>query len=33
MHWQTFEKLQVRHDAMVNVALDGMARKLGILER
>lgn len=33
MHWQTFKKLSVRHDAMVNVALDGMARKLRILGR
>ncbi len=30
MHWQTFEKLRVQHNAMVNVALSGMVKKLGI---
>ena len=33
MHWQTFERLTKRHDAYVAVALEGMANRLGLLER
>jgi hypothetical protein len=33
MHWQTFEKLRTQHDAIVNVALQGIARKLRLFER
>jgi hypothetical protein len=29
MHWQTFEKLQSEHDALVSIALRGIAEKLG----
>lgn len=31
MHWRTFERLQAAHDADTNLALAGMAAKLGIL--
>lgn len=31
MHWQTFQRLQARHDDLVNQSLAGMAAKLGIL--
>ena len=31
MHWRTFERLQVKHDAYVNAALACMAVKLGLL--
>lgn len=31
MHWQTFDRLQARHDDLVNQSLAGMAAKLGIL--
>ena len=31
MHWRTFERLQASHDLHVNMALDGMAAKLGLL--
>lgn len=30
MHWRTFERLQVAHDAHTNQALAGMAAKLGL---
>ncbi len=30
MHWRTFERLQIKHDANVNAALGGMAAKLGL---
>lgn len=33
MHWRTFETLRVQHDTMVNVALEGFARKLRLFER
>ena len=33
MHWRTFERLRTRHDAMVSVALEGIARKLRLFER
>lgn len=33
MHWSTFQRLQVEHDAFVNVALAGIAAKLGIVGR
>lgn len=32
MHWRTFERLQGQHAAHVNVALAGMAAKLGLLQ-
>ncbi len=32
MHWCTFERLQIKHDANVNAALAGMAAKLGLLQ-
>ena len=31
MHWRTFERLQVAHDAHTNQALAGMAAKLGVM--
>lgn len=33
MHWRTFERLKARHDAFVNVSLDGMAKRFGIIEK
>jgi len=32
MHWNTFEKLTVQHDAFVQVSLAGMTAKLNLLE-
>jgi len=32
MHWSTYQRLSVQHDAFVDVALVGIARKLGILK-
>jgi hypothetical protein len=29
MHWRTFERLQARHDALVNETMPGMTAKLG----
>jgi hypothetical protein len=33
MHLQTFEKLRTEHDALVNIALHGIAEKLGLFKR
>ena len=33
MRWQTFEALRAQHDAMVNVALEGISRKFGLFDR
>jgi hypothetical protein len=30
MHWQTFQRLQARHNDLVNQSLAGMAAKLGL---
>ena len=30
MHWRTFERLEARHDALVNASLMGIAAKLGL---
>ena len=30
MHWRTFERLETRHDALVNQSLAGMRAKLGV---
>jgi hypothetical protein len=32
MHWSTYRRLKVRHDAFVDVALVGICRRLGILK-
>jgi hypothetical protein len=32
MHWKTFERLKAEHDALVEIALAGMARRLGLLQ-
>jgi hypothetical protein len=32
MHWRTFERLTVEHDAFVGVSLAGMAARLGLIE-
>jgi hypothetical protein len=32
MHWKTYRRLTARHDAYVDVALVGIARRLGILK-
>lgn len=31
MHWRTFWRLKARHDALVMVSVEGMARRLGIV--
>jgi len=33
MHWQTFWRLKAKHDALVQVSLHDVARKLGFLHR
>jgi len=33
MHWKTYRQLTAKHDAFVNVALVGIAKRLGILEK
>jgi hypothetical protein len=33
MHWQTFEKLRTDYDVIVRVALEGLARKIGLIGR
>ncbi|PPD49044.1 MAG: hypothetical protein CTY16_05125 [Methylobacter sp.] len=33
MHWKTYLQLTAKHDAFVNVALVGIAKRLGILEK
>ena len=33
MHWRTYERLKVEHDAHVNVSLAGMAQRLGLVNR
>ena len=32
MHWRTFERLQAKHDALVQVAFAEMGRMLGLME-
>ena len=32
MHWKTYRKHKAQHDAFVNISMEGMARKLGILK-
>jgi hypothetical protein len=31
MHWKTYRRLTAKHDAFVDAALVGIARRLGIL--
>lgn len=31
MHWQTYERLKAKHDAFVRVSLEGMAKRLGLV--
>jgi len=33
MHWATYQRLKSRHDALVQVSLEDMGRKLGILNK
>lgn len=33
MHWRTFWQLKAQHDALVGVSLDGMAKRLGLIDR
>ena len=33
MHWRTFERLKVEHDALVGASLAGMAQRFGLLGR
>ena len=33
MHWKTYQQLKGRHDALVQVSLQDMGRKLGILDK
>jgi hypothetical protein len=33
MHWRTYERLKAWHDAYVRVSLDGMAQRLGLMDR
>lgn len=33
MHWKTFWRLRAQHDAFVGVSLDGMAKRLGLVNR
>lgn len=32
MHWRTFERLQAKHDALVQVSFSEMARMMGLME-
>ena len=32
MHWRTFERLQAKHDAMVQVSFSEMGRMMGVME-
>jgi hypothetical protein len=33
MHWTTFWRLQAQHDDFVAASLDGMAKRLGLVNR
>ena len=33
MHWETYERLERRHDALVQVSLHDIGRKLGFLHK
>jgi hypothetical protein len=33
MHWKTYQRLKSRHDALVQVSLHDIGRKLGFLHK
>lgn len=33
MHWRTFERLKAEHDAFANASLEGIAERLGLMNR
>ncbi len=33
MHWLTFERLKAEHDAFVEASLNGIAQRLGLVNR
>jgi hypothetical protein len=33
MHWRTFERLKAEHDAFVGVALTGIVKQMGLMDR